>query len=224
MAFDNELLVEFEFVIDLDLAMYKYIRSNFSNSSYVDTNFINEKDEKSVIYKLLNRKYINPLEIIIPGQETTGMYFEILDKHYEELLSYAKAYDTFGLMITYLNNASSVSIDILCRSKLEADFIKNLNPKLNTIVKQDKINVSLKKYTVMYVKYLTNLFEYDIQAINGKHIYFPAAKYNMEEDKDMVSRTCIAFSDTNIFHLIDLYTMVKYRYERKEDTNNEDLF
>lgn len=222
--FDNELLVEFEFIIDLDLAMYKYIRSNFSSSPYVDKEFINEKDEKAVIYKLLNRKHINPLEIILPGHETTEMYFEIMNKHYEELLSYAKAYDTFGLMITFLGNASSVSIDILCKSELEASFIKQLNPNLNTIVKQNKANVLLNKYTALYVKYLANLFEYDIDSIIGKHIYFSAAKYNMEEDKDMISEICWVFADVNIFHLIDLYTMVKYRYERKEDEEDDNLF
>ena len=74
--YDNELLVEFESIIDLDLAMYKFIKDKYSNSDYVDQKFINEQDERAIIYTLLNRKHINPLEIIMPGLETTNLYFD----------------------------------------------------------------------------------------------------------------------------------------------------
>lgn len=219
--YDNELLVEFESLIDLDLAMYKFIRDKYSNSEYVDQEFINEKDERAIIYTLLNRKHINPLEIIMPEVETTNLYLDIMDNHYEELLQYATAYDTFGLMITFLNNASSISITVLCKSKIEEDFIKKLNPVLNTTIVQNKRDVDLSKYTVIYVKYIAYLAEY--RNIRGKHIYIPAAKYNMEEDKDMVSSLCYLYSDVNIIHLTDLYTKIKYRYLKKGNENNEDL-
>lgn len=220
---DNELLVEFESIIDLDLAMYKFIKDKYSNSEYVDQKIINEKDERVIIYSLLNRKHINPLEIIMPGLETTNLYFDIMNNHYEELLEYATAYDTFGLMITFLNNASSIGITVWCKSKIEEEFIKKLNPILNTIVIPNRRDIVLSRYTVMYVKYIAYLAEYN--SIQGKHIYIAAAKYNMEEDKDMVSSLCCLYSDVNIFHLIDLYTMVKYRYlNKKGNQDNEDLF
>ena len=210
---DNELLVEFESLIDLDLAMYKFIRNNYSNSEYVDQEFIRENDERAIIYKLLNRKHINPLEIILPEVETTNLYYDIMNNHYEELLEYATAYDTFGLMITFLNNASSVGITVLCKSKIEEDFIKKLNPILNTIIVPNRRDVVLSKYTVMYVKYIAYLAEYS--TIAGKHIYIAAAKYNMEEEQDMVSTLCCLYTDVNIIHLTDLYTKIKYRYLKK---------
>lgn len=213
---DNKLLVEFEFVIDLDLAMYKFIRENYSNSEYVDQEFIHLMNEKEIIYRLLNRKHINPLEIIIPNMDTTNMYYDILENHYEELLFHAKAYDTFGLMVTYLLSASSVDIDIWCRSNLEKKFINNLNPKLNTIVIPNRRDIPLFSYTCIYTKYLAYLVEYDKDTLNGKHIFIPAAKYNMEEDKDMVSSLCCLYSETNLIHLIDLYSKVKFRYLKKE--------
>ena len=220
--YDNELLVEFESLIDLDLAIYKFIKDKYSDSEYVDQKFINEKDERAIIYALLNRKHINPLEIIMPGLETTNLYLDIMDNHYEELLNYATAYDTFGLMITFLNNASSIKITVWCKSKLEEKFIKKLNPILNTIVVPNRRDIVLSRYTVMYVKYIAYLAEYS--KIEGKHIYIPAAKYNMDEDKDMVSYLCYLYSDVNIFHLIDLYTTIKYRYiKKKGNESNENL-
>lgn len=218
---DNELLVEFESLIDLDLAMYKFIKDKYYNSEYVNQEFINERDERKIIYTLLNRKHINPLEIIIPEVDTTNLYFDIMNNHYEELLSYATAYDTFGLMITFLNNASSIGITVWCKSKIEEEFIKKLNPILNTVVIPNRRDIVLSKYTVMYVKYISYLAEYN--SIQGKHIYIAAAKYNMEEDKDMVNSLCCLYSDVNIFHLIDLYTTIKYRYlAKKGNEENED--
>ena len=221
---DNELLVEFEFLIDLDLAMYRFIRDKYPNSEYVDQKFINEKNERVIIYKLLNRAHINPLEIIMPGLDTTNLYHDIMDNHYEELLQYATAYDTFGLMITFLNNASSVGITVWCKSKLEERFIKKLNPVLNTIVVPNRRDLALNNYTVLYVKYLAYLIEYNNDMLEGKHIYIPAAKYNMEEEQDLVSGLSILFSDVNIIHIMDMYTEVKYRFLKKEGNQaNEDL-
>lgn len=221
--YDNELLVEFESLIDLDLAMYKFIKDKYSDSEYVDQKFINMKDERKIIYTLLNRKHINPLEIIMPGLETTNLYLDIMENHYEELLKYAKAYDTFGLMITFLKNASSVGITVWCKSKLESDFIKKLNPILETLIVPNRRDIVLSKYSVLYVKYLAYLIEYN--SIQGKHIYVAAAKFNMEEDRDMVSSLCCLYSDVNIIHLIDLYVTVKYRYLKKEgNEENEDIF
>lgn len=216
---DNELLVEFDFIIDLDLAMFKYIKHNFKDSIYVNQDLINEKDERRIIFELLSRPHINPLELILPNTDSLNLYYDIMNNHYDELLSHAKAYDTFGLMISFLNNASSVGITILCKNDLERDFIKSLNPKLNCIVIPKRMDVPLSNYTAIYSKYIPTLSQY--MNLKFKHIYIAAAKFNMEEDKDMVSGLCVLYSEYNQMHLIDLYTKVKYRFSKREDEDNE---
>lgn len=221
MGKDNSLLVEFEFVIDLDLAMFRFIRDNYFESEYVYHEFLSVPDEQEVIFNLLSRKHINPLEYIIPDRDTTTMYHSLMEDEelYKKLLSYATAYDTFGLMITFLKEASSVSIDILCKNQLEADFIKSLNPMLNTVIYPSRFAVPLGLYTAIYTKYFYYLTNY--QQVQGKHIYIPAAKYNMEENQNCVNLTLTGlFSDVNEIHLIDLYTHVKYRFPIKEEDNN----
>ena len=42
---DNELLVEFEFLVDLDLAMFKFVKDKYRDSPFVNQQFINEMDE-----------------------------------------------------------------------------------------------------------------------------------------------------------------------------------
>lgn len=219
---DNELLVEFEFLIDLDLAMYRFIKDKYGTSEFVNRDEIGLVDGRQVIFDLLNRPHINPLEIIMNKSiDPTNLYYDIMNNHYEELLGYATAYDTFGLMITFLNNASSVGITVLCKSDLEANFIKNLNAELRTITVKNKRDVPLNKYTALYIKYFASATEYS--HIEGKHIYIACARYNMEEGKDMLNgMLSYLFSDVNLIHLIDLYTNIKFRF-KKEKNGNEDL-
>lgn len=220
---DNSLLVEFDFIIDLDFAMYKMFRKKYYMADFVDKKFLSLKDPKEVIFRLLNRPHINPIELIIPEENTTKMYFELMDneENYEELLTYASAYDTFGLMITFLREASSVEIKVLCKNQLESDFIKKLNPKLDTIIIPNKKNTPLEYFSVLYLKYFVNSVLYP--DINGKHIFIPSAKYNMEENKDMPNARMVQFlGDTNEIHLIDLYQKIKYRYPKKESEDNDE--
>lgn len=223
---DNSLLVEFEAVVDLDLAMFKFIRDNYYSSPMVNHEFLALKDEREIILNMLSRSHINPLEYIIPDEDTTNLYYSLLnnEEQFKNLLMYAKAYDTFPLMVTFLREASSVSIDILCRNKIEEDYIHSLNDQVQTLVKANREDVNLKDYSIIFVKYFPYLTNY--QGLEGKHIFIPAAKFNMEPGKDCPNVDLVRlFSDTNEIHLIDLYRNVKYRFVRnneEENTNSDE--
>lgn len=215
---DNNLLVEFDFLIDLDMALFKLIREEYNNTNLVDQNIIKINDEKQIAKLMINRKHINPLEIIIPKIDTTDLYLDLIENHMDEILRHAKAYDTFGLMITLLKEASSVDITVLCQTELQKQFINKLNPILNTIVIKNRADVPLARYTALYLKYYANALEY--KNLAGKHIYVSAAGFNMEEDKNMLSYAIsVMVADVNIIHTIDLYREVKYNYERKNLEN-----
>lgn len=214
----NSILANFEFLVDLDLAMYRLIKDKYKDTPFVDKEFINEKDQNVVVYRLLNRQPINPLEIILPEYDTLSMYYELQDKHYEELLSYATVYDTFPLLITFLNEASSIEITVRCKNKIEENFIKKLNKRLNTVIIPERKAVNLNDYSIIYEKYYANLIQY--RNLDGKHIYIAAARFNMEPDQDYPNIVLSKlFSDVNIIHLMDLYQYVKFRYKIKEDEN-----
>lgn len=204
----NRILVEFDMLIDLDLAIFKYIKDKYNNPNYVDQNIIKMHDERQIIQMMLNRQCINPLEILIPDMEVLELYYDIMNNHMDELLQYAKASDLFGLMITFLREASSLEITVLCKSQLESDFIKSLNNRLNTVVYKNYKNVPVNTYTILYIKYYPSVLEYN--TIEGKHIYISNARYNMEPDSNMPT---IAISglvgDVNIIHMIDMYKDIK---------------
>ena len=204
----NRILVEFDMLVDLDLAIFKYIKDKYNNPDYVDQNIIKMHDERQIIQMMLNRQCINPLEILIPDMEVLELYHDIMNNHMDELLQYAKASDLFGLMITFLREASSLEITVLCKSQLESDFIKSLNNRLNTVVYKNYKNVPVNTYTILYIKYYPSVLEYN--TIEGKHIYISNARYNMEPDSNMPT---IAISglvgDVNIIHMIDMYKDIK---------------
>ena len=224
---DNTLLVEFEFVVDLDLAMLKFIRDNYGDSDMVDKRLINLNSSYTARRIMLNRQHINPLELLLPGQDSTQLYFDLINdkKNLYDLLMYAVAYDTFGLMVTYMKHASSVDLEILCRNNVEESFIKYLNPNMPTIVRPSRFDVDLSKYTALYLKY----FAYATNYVNldGKNLYIAAARFNMEEGQDNTNiELSHLYSQTNVVHLIDLDRRVKFRFKEahtEEDTKgNED--
>ena len=215
---DNNLLVEFEFVIDLDLALFKFIKANYKSSPYINGEFIKLRDEREIIWNTLNRSHINLLEYLIPDMDSTNMYLDIMNNpdNYKELLKYAKAYDTFGLMVTFLKEASSVAIDILCKDETEEAFIKKLNPIMPTIV-SSKQNINLAPYTALYVKYFPYLIQYG--SFDKKHIYLPNARYNYEEGKDCLNMTMVTlYGGINDIALMDMYTHTKFRMPTEEES------
>lgn len=219
----NQLLVEFEFVVDLDLAIFKYIRAKANNPAYVDQKLMNTMDEKEVIKKFLERENVNPLTVIMPGFNTDAMYDDLLKNHLEELLHYATASDMFGLMITFLKESSSTGVTILCENKLQEEFIHSLNPKMVTIIEKNRKAVMLNNYNILYLKYYANALLYQMDDLAGKHIYIANARYNLEEKMNVpLLPVSVLVSDVNIIHLIDLYVGVKYYrdksiYDKKLD-------
>ena len=207
----NEILVDFNFLIDLDLAMFKFIKTEYNNPTFVEQKIISLQDEKEIIKLLLYRDSVNVLETLIPKENTLEMYKDIMNNKMDSLLKYAKASDIFGLMITFLREGSSVDVTVLCESKLQADFIHSLNPILKTTVSSRK-NIALSKYNVIYSKFYSDILKYNNVA--GKNIYIANAKYNMEPGKNIPNMAISTLvGDINIIRTIDLYRNIKYRKE-----------
>ena len=222
---DNTLLVEFDFLIDLDLAMYRFIAKNFLQSPLIRQDVMSLNDDNKIKYIMLARKHINHLKIMFKEDYNVDQaYYQIMESPiYYKLLENASAYDTFGLMVTFLREASSVSIDVLCKNEIEEKIIKGLNDNLPTVRFPNKKEINLKPYTALYLKYFINAIEYN--ELEGKHIYIPCAKYNMEDTEDIVDHRMLElFRHSNEIHLIDLYTNIKYKPKRKGRTDDEDIF
>ena len=134
---DNELLVDFNFVIDLDIAMYKYIQNKYADSIYVDDRLIHSKNDYAIINLMIHRVSENPLQVLMPTINPDNIYNEIIKNDEAELLRFARPYDSFYLLVTYLVHAASVGITVLCNNELESDFIKSIDNRVSTIICND---------------------------------------------------------------------------------------
>jgi len=220
---DNALLVEFDFVIDLDIALWKLICAKYGESDLIDHDLSTINDDAEITKILLSRQNINPLEILIPGANTQSIYDKFMTdpKEYKELLSYSKPYDTYRLMITFLENASSVYIDILCKDNIQKEHIESMNTSgLNTVIYPDYKMIPVDDYSALYLKYFENAMYYP--PLTDKHIYIPMAQYNMQRNVDTINLTLTrVFGESNKIHLIDLYQDVKFRFTRNMITEEE---
>ena len=214
---DNSLLVEFEFVVDLDLAMYRYVKHHIMDFDgwKVDTSLLNTGNMNFVIDKLLNRKHINPLELIFPENDVTDLYYELMGEKYNELIKYATIYDTFGLMVTFLQQASSVNIDILCKNELEKAYIQAHNSNLNCMI-ADRSQVNLNNYSGIYTKYLYYIVLY--KGVDKKHIYIPMARYNLDPELNCPNIDLTKkYGFNNEIHMIDMYRFVKFDHKMSQE-------
>lgn len=213
----NELLVEFNFAIDLDMALFKYIILKYGNSSLVDERLSKMRNEYHIIRELLYRQDINPLSILIPGQDTNAMYEDLMENHEAEILQYAKPCDILLFMHTLKENASSTNITIICKNKTELRWLKKYT-SLRTIVAEPG-NFDISRYTVLYIKFLKDALKYG--SFGGKYIYTAAARYNFMPDEQhlLYLPTVAALGDVNIIKLIDPYVKVKFAFkgDNKED-------
>lgn len=212
----NKILVEFDFLIDLDMAMFKLIKAEYNNTLYVDQEKMRLTDEKKIIKMMIERQPINPLEILIPNIDTTELYNDLITNHMDELLKYAKACELFGLMVTFLKEASSLEITVLCDTESQDKYIKSLNDNFHTIVEPNHKNIALNKYTVLYVKYFPYVLKYN--NLEGKHIYIANARFNKDPHSNRPTDTiAMLVGDVNIIHTIDMYRNIKLERVKKHE-------
>ena len=217
---DNRILITFDFMIDLDVALFFLIKKKYNNPTLVDQTIMSINNREDLLSFLINRQPVNLLKVLIPDGDTVELYKSFMyDEDYEkELLDYAIPSDVFGLMVTFIKEASSVDVDILCRNELESNYIKKLNNTLNTVIYNDFKDVPLSNYTILYIKYIANLVSF--RNVQGLHVYFADARYNMDEkfhNKPSGLYTSL-YGDVNIFHTVSLYTDIKINrtYNRKD--------
>lgn len=217
---DNSLLVEFESIVDLDMAIYRYLKLNYLNNPILDQTIMTLDSDTDVISHLISRKHINPLETLMPNQKpetSKKLYYTFMNDLESELLQLANAYDIFSLMLTFLNEASSVNIDILCKNDIEREYIQKKAPNLNVIV-SEKMDINLSNYSALYLKYIYYFMQY--QPMMRKYVYVHMAGYNSDELHDTLNIQMVGIiAQDNMVKTIDPYQHIKYFL--KGETNKD---
>ena len=173
----NRILVEFDVVIDIDLAIMKLIQEKYNNPKFIKQNIMS-LSLHDIKERLLNRTQESPLSICIDDiKSANSLYHELLNNQYDEILKYQTPTGVFKLMEVY-HKTDNMQVTILCSSQNEADIISSYG-KFNTLVKkQDKVKIN-----IYFLKSLPRIFVFNGK-MNGKHIFVMGYRYNLYEDKD----------------------------------------
>lgn len=204
---DNALLVEFEFMVDTDLGLWRFFKENYQDDPKVNKEFL-EFDEIKATTALIARQHQNPLALIAPLYDYDALYRDLMSTQELQVLQSSTPYSSFGMIRTINNEASSVTVDILCQNEIEQAYIKTLAEELNVLVKP-KSEVDPSFYSAFFLKYITNFNEYP--EMRRRYVYVANAGYNYEKDKYCMNIEVGSFIEQeNMLKGIDPYTYIKY--------------
>ena len=207
--YDNEVFVDFDILLDLDMAIYKYIRKNYKESNDVYKQIISLKSEYDAIYVMINRQEMNPLSLIMKNTDIDELYNSLISSHKNDLLNLAKPTDVLYLMNTFIDNASSIEITAHCNDEEELNYIKYISKILELkykLTSSPKEETSLKGYTSIYIKNFLDLKKF--KDIEAKNIYIANTLYNtmaMLRNTDLLKE----ITSSNEIRTIDMYKKVK---------------
>lgn len=204
----NNILVEFDLLIDKDFGLIQLIKDQYSNNDFIDDIILKMKD-KVLIWELINRKDKNPLSIVLKKEYKDSMdnlYREFIESEYKSILDFSISTSLLDLMITYLN-ANICSITVICKNKLEEQIINKY--KLKTIICDDFSKLNIEEFDSIYIKDYSKVTQF--KNLKAKNIFIANYKFNLENDEyTPINDVSIFVSDINIVSVIDVYNSDKY--------------
>lgn len=209
VRYSSSILYFFDSLIDLDLAMVKYIKQNYANTRFIDREVISNND--AVFFKalLLERENKNPLSVLLREEflsSADSLYNEIISSEEEyakvlELATPLALYTLLGMSI----KSKLVTCTVMCKNEQEKLYIKSLMPEVYTILSNSE-EFSINNYNCIYVKDFSELVKY-IPFV-AKDVYVLGYRFNLEHNEDLIlkANTYAKFSKSIKFHLVTPYS------------------
>lgn len=205
--FGSTVLFEFQTIVDLDLALLKYIQNEYKDSKFFNKHVL-LADDYILKSLLLTRDNKNPLSVIIDDKykdSIDSLYEEIIQNKESELFKYATPLAPLIVLNMLTKTDSGIDCVVNCKNVEEEQFIKHIKSDIRTTI--EGYNIDLSKYDGIYIKNVEDSIKY--KKFNGKSIYFLEYKYNLEPNKkDMMPlfNISIIIANTNNLYLVSPYT------------------
>lgn len=210
MEISNNILIDFNMIVNTDIGIFNLIKNRFKSSECFDENILKNSDNNSIIYRSINERYDTILDLIksqdYEEYNTINLYNELYSINLEYILKNSIITDVLNLLNAY-TMSNVIVVTVLCKNKQEQQLIKNINKKFNTITHEEKIII--EEYDSIFIKHYKDILKFD--KINGKNIFISNIINNMEKDKNNIPLLNISsiISKTNNIYVIDLYSNIK---------------
>lgn len=185
-------LIDFDFIIDTDFGLIKFIRENYQDDRAFNLEILNKSD-REILSLLYTRSARNPLSIISTEEnlkDIDDLYKSFFDNFKEEILDLSIIFSHIKQFITLIvqyGHSFGIAPIIAVTDKMEKEKINLCCPGVSIIYKNDK-NTILSK-DPFYIKdytFFTNLFLEN--SIAGKKIYILPLKYSIDYFNDTENR------------------------------------
>ena len=181
-AYGNNILAEFDCIVDINYGILRLIQIKYNNSDYIKQHIL-DADDYTLKCILLERKEYNPLYIALKDDyrdNAESLYNEIINNEYNEVLKYSYGNALFGLMNVYINTEGAINVTVLCKNETQEQYIKKLNKNMKVIISEYK-DIDTSEYDSYFVEYYPNILKYGESTIAGKSIFIPSYGYNLED-------------------------------------------
>lgn len=200
-------LIEYEVIMDVDLAIVKAILEKIQNKAIYNPIVLRCHNSINPIKNLLLfRRDKNPLSVILSSKykDSCGTILkELEDKYSEMIVKNTSPNDIFFYVNLMEMNSQYISNTILCKTKSQEEKIKKLIPTITTTLDPHQ---DMKNYDCLFVKYADNFFNYT--GLQGKHLYLYNAAFNLGEKYEL-PETVVLLSKTNKIRTIDPYKTLR---------------
>lgn len=203
-----QALYTFDSVVDMDFSIIKYMIKKYGKSDYMNPNLVGKDGDYTIKCLLLTRTDPNPLSVFLKPKYkdmAEDLYSELIETSYEDILKHAYPTDLFGMIKTYdVLQVDAVESLILCKNGLEQQYIKLVDPSLNTDLYHPQYD--LTGIDVIYVKSYEDVLGFS--NLGGKTIQVLNYEYNLDELHGVkIPKTAISIlvADLNKVYTVDPY-------------------
>ena len=183
--YGNNVLVDFEALVDIDYGIIRYIVREFKDSSYLLPHVVNATEYFAKCL-LLIRENKNPLSIIFK-KEYHSSIDDILEElvndetKYKEILELSPPMAMFDVIQAYKRTSGVIKCDILCKNSLQEQYIKRYEKDCKVIVSD---SVDTKQYDTIIIKTYANILKH--KNVQGKSIIICEYRYNQRKGFNLV--------------------------------------
>lgn len=183
-------LIDFNFIIDTDIGLIRFIRKNFNDERAFIPEIINKSD-REILSLLYCRKNWNPLSIITTEENKDNidkLYDSFFRDYKKEIIHLSVSKNSileFTTTMLIAGSSSGFSTKIFINDKIEKEFVsRHINRPLFLSIEDKKTIMTMDPFYVKdYRFFLNNNIE-----ISGKNIYLLGYDYNIDYYKNTDSK------------------------------------
>lgn len=200
----NNILVDFDSLIDTDLGLLRLIKNEYNNPKYLDSDYLNNVEYNVLVYSLVKRENENPLTLVVKDnyidsiEELRNQFFR---DDYKKILKQSGETNLVSLIKQYIYS-NQIDVTVLCKNKEEEAIIKNIYDKIKIIVENNYSNISIDKYDCLFFKRAKDLLK--LKNVKVKNIYICNYNFNLQKNSDKLI-DLEGLEEVNEIYIIDAY-------------------